>query len=194
MNEQIVAIDSTTHRSIERMTDKAFEMGGTMKFNADCTSFVLDSIRSGQFAHVKIPRGIVQFHTHTSSCQGDICTLSIPSVRDLVEFTRAFMRGDTLIHCLYSADGCYCISITPEMAVFLSQQKSRKEWSKRTITNMTSFYAATDIGSLSASKYNEFRDNWITLAQVQGISIRRYNRGEIPRFCLVFRNPHIYAA
>lgn len=180
---QEVRIDPELHNFIEQLTNRPYEVGGTFKLSKDHTTFLLDTATTGQFARVQIPKGIVQFHTHTSTCRDKLCTLGIPSVQDLVEFTRAFMRGDALIHCLYSIDGCYCISVTPDMQRHLAPLRERKAWKERTQKNMTSFYATLDARNGS---YNEFRDNWVALAHVHGIALRRYDRGHVPRFCLQF--------
>lgn len=184
--ERVVIINPNVHRDIEAWTEHPFEVGGTLKFNDDDTQFIMDHKTSGEFSHVQIPKGLVQFHTHTSQCRDAICTMGFPSVQDLVEFTRAFMRGDALIHCLYSADGTYCISITPEMKRYLSKKSTLDVWKARTVHNLTSFYATLQTSQMNHDIYNDFRDNWVALAQSQGISIHRYDRGEIPKFCLVF--------
>lgn len=187
--ERVVMVDPAVHHAIERMTDEPFEIGGTLRFNDDGTTFIFDRVQTGQFARVEIPKGVVQFHTHTSTCRGATCTLGIPSVQDLVEFTRAFMRDDALIHCLYSEDGCYCISVIPQMARYLSKPESCTDWRDRTTKNMMSLYATLNPAHMSRATYHEFRDNWVTLAREHGLSVHRYDRGVVPKFCLVFTDP-----
>lgn len=182
---RVVAIDPAVHRTIENYTDRMVEVGGTLKFNQDKTRFVFDTVRCGMYNAVGIPEGIVQFHTHPTRCNAELCTLGIPSTQDLMEFSKAFMRGETLIHCLYSIDGTYCISIKSQTQRTL-RGSAKNKWRVRTEKNLRSFFSTLDMRRMTRQSYNEFRDNWIALARSQGISVYRYEVGVVPSFRLTF--------
>ena len=175
-----IAIDANVHRTIEMNIHKRQEVGGTLKLVGNV--LVVDATHPGKFASVVVPRGIVQFHTHPSQCNGRLCTLGIPSVQDVMGFVDAFMRDEVLIHCLYSADGCYCMSITPARASAVRKRRLA------ITSNLKSFFGTFDAQSMTPGSYAAFRENWIALIRSQGIAIRLYQRNVVPRFELEFQN------
>ena len=174
-----VRIDPRIHARNEKYTHEMAEYGGTMDLNP--TTGLIDhrTVSSdGVYNNVKVPEGLVQFHTHPRDCQRTVCTMGVPSIEDLLGFANAVIRGDTLVHVLYSREGPYVLMLQPEVRRMLQSNTTQllPAWLDIVEEELAAYKIAHPV---TKSTYDEWRHGWIQKARSEGFDIQHW-RGGVP--------------
>lgn len=111
-------VDTKLHaRLVHLMSTGKVEYGGnTVVHQSDrnCT-LTLGEMVQGQFDHVDLPRGIVDWHTHPRTCRArNDCTVGLPSPSDMENVVLGHAMGN-LAHMVYSSEGVYVLMLRPSI-------------------------------------------------------------------------------
>ena len=170
----IITVNLNDHNNLLALISENREFGGS--FNLIGNSLVIGKIGTeNSYNRVEIPSGIVQFHTHPD-CVGNRCSLSIPSAQDLIGFMKAFFRGDTLVHLLYTVDGIYIIMINK---VFIRSNHSQKYINQFCKTLRKLLDSKINNIYNGKERYNPY--NWINCANKNGFDIRLVSKNMPPK-------------
>ena len=164
---------------IEDFVRKGIEFGGS--FYLDRGVLKLNDVNTGNYNSVDVPSAAVQFHTHSGQCPNNICLIGIPSPPDIGEFKEAVLAGETVIHCVYSREGTYCMRS-------IGRPPSDPSWKRKLIRDLKVFRDKKTVVSFSPHEkprnYTRFQDQWSDRARKWGIDIKFYPLGVSPRFSL----------
>ena len=185
-NSMKVRINPRTHANNERLVrDEMVEYGGIMDLTGEREVGYKGQPRKGVYNNVDVPKGLVQFHTHPAGCQKVVCTMGVPSIEDLLGFANAVIRGDTLIHVLYSREGTYVIMLQPEVRRILSANNSAilQPWLDIVEESLAKYKVTHPV---TYHTYDDWREGWIHKAMDEGFDIQHWAIGVPPTL-------HIYS-
>ncbi len=186
MKPAIVRVDPEIHRRNENYTHEMIEFGGIMDYNPSTNYIDHKSVFSnGLYNNVVVPRGLVQFHTHPQQCKQNACAMGVPSIEDLLGFASAVVRGETLIHALYSADGTYVMMLQPEVRRMLESDATNflPVWLDVVEEDLARFKVQNPV---TRATYDRWKFGWIEQARSVGFDIQHWAPGNPP-------SVHIYS-
>lgn len=205
----VVTVERGTHESILRHVHSdtnPHEIGGAFTFEPMPTGgFQLThrvTNRGGkEFAAVHIQRGVVEFHTHPSTCQlakngQETCTVPLPSAADMVNVLMGYIDG-VRAHLLYCDDGVYVIRLGQSLAVAAG---SHPRWAAEpqlmcrfqrmacdihsSLTACHARYAKVASKHMSEARdravYFEHQQNWMQCARDLGFDVQLVPADELP--------------
>src|SRR3954464_5109941 len=93
--------DKKFHLRNRAYTQQMVEYGGDAAL--DYNSFIISEkeVTSGKYDRVKIPHGIIDWHSHPAKCEKHSCTIGLPSPADLGNIYDSTLR-DAEYHLVYS--------------------------------------------------------------------------------------------
>ena len=102
--------DKAFHSKNRAYTKQMVEFGGNSKLDYGAMLISQKEVTSGKYDRVKIPRGVIDWHSHPAKCAKSTCTIGLPSPADLCNIYDGALR-DSEYHLVYSKEGTYVIRI-----------------------------------------------------------------------------------
>ena len=105
-------MDPDCHSSImdDTMT-LSTERGGVLRLNPQTLTMECSSKSKGSMSQVDIDHGIIEYHTHPTSCEAwTHCGISAPSALDMQNILMDSDNGNK-VHIVFSRDSTYVISV-----------------------------------------------------------------------------------
>jgi len=176
----MIQVDPEIHQRNENYVHDMVEHGGTLKMNNNHTLFIHDFVTSGNYTSVPIPPGIVQFHSHPSKCNDNICAMSVPSVSDLIGFAKATLNDETKLHMIYTKDGTYVMMLSQHFKKVLQSDKNfARLWLNKVEYDLKFFRNKVRINK---TNYIQFKEDWKNFILKHGIKLLFLPIGTVPTF------------
>jgi hypothetical protein len=207
----MVTVERRTHDTILQHVHRAnnpHEVGGALTFQPQPGGgFRLVNLNrltesgEGEFAVVHIQRGVVEFHTHPSTCNvskngQELCTVPLPSAADMVNVLMGYVDG-VRVHLLYCDDGVYVIQLGPSL---VAAAQSHTRWAEEPqlmcrfqalacqvhaqLTQCHKRYAKQTSGHMSNKQeralYADHQQNWMRCARDLGFLVHLVPPDELP--------------
>lgn len=148
------------------------EYGGTFRINDSNKTMILGQVNNGSYDGIKFERGVVEFHTHPSTCKSNTeCTIGLLSPEDLFNIAIGKKYG-VQRHLVFSEFGTWSISLTTLAArsIFRTEQ--------HTELYLTRLWTVFDeLHRLFLTKrvsMNKYKLAWITEAKRRGFDIQLF--------------------
>ena len=181
--QRVIAIDADVHKQLVTLLDRPIEYGGALELDKRTMTLVIRTMHPGTgLDAVLVPYGLVQFHTHPAKCSRTRCALGIPSAADMGGFAETAAKGRAALHCIYGADGVYCVSMDP---IFLARLRKDKAFRDQFLTSTrATFEAASHHIKRNMPHYPRLRDKWLQLANRSGFRVRLLPLDRPPQFTM----------
>lgn len=190
-DERVLVLDPSMYLSLQRALHDGsitHEIGGTLRIRDSDGMLVIQQQTKGGGDSVRVPTGLIMFHTHPSSCgddRGAGCALGMPSFQDVRRFHIDSVMHDCALHYVFAKDGTYVVSVRPEAKRRLRMALQR---GKRAFERAVAEYVApfermqTDFEASSSyrSRYPAHRKRWL-----------RYCNHKSSLQCLYFPQKHL---
>jgi hypothetical protein len=149
----------------ETKTDREF--GGNFVLDPWTNELRLNKTAYGGLDSVDVERGLVEFHSHPTKCQGDECALGVPSPADIGNIAIGAIHGNQF-HLLYSSDGIHVLSLSDRVRKGISTESGFRAYIKRYIPKLYDLYLSFIDDELS---YHEFRRKYLKIVRDMGINM-----------------------
>ena len=163
------------------------ERGGV--FIADIDSGTLtcpDSVQKGETSEVTIDHGIVEWHTHPTTCDlWTRCGISAPSAKDMSSIVVDVMNGNR-VHMVFARDSTYIVRVGPvlERLMLAAQNESDDalEYAGAAIDHVFDMNQKRLSLNLQDAKSNTaytggFLDSWLHLSKLLGFEVNVIHGG-----------------
>lgn len=107
-----------TYGAIMRdVTKTKNERAGTLTLGPGRTLVLAAPMVEGDRDSVDVPKGMLEFHTHPSTCRDDDpdCGIDVPSPEDIGLLLHGLLNG-SLAHLVFASTGSYVMQATPSLA------------------------------------------------------------------------------
>jgi len=182
----VVKVKPEHHKTLSNLVNHIYEIGGAFKLNSFNGELSFDKIYTiRKYDEVDIPIGIVQFHTHPSPCVDFRCALPIPSVADVIGFTRSCLRRETIAHIVYTIRGAYLILLTEKIRDLCRKNRSHKEIFLRNTEDHLSDIVQQYKENLGP--FDSFQNRWLNVVHHLGFDVRVFELNTVPYFRLFMK-------
>lgn len=170
---------------IGQALERSVEFGGVFSLNPLSMEIDIPKLsRWGEKSTVNIPHGILEFHTHPSSCTPQECYMDMPSLTDMTIITTDFMQGNVW-HVVFGQLGTYCVKVGEKMQKHILRMDAfkRKSFVRRVLSRFDSFQKKMgNQTKVTVAKRFLFqkKKEWLHLARELGFVVKYYKRGIAP--------------